>query len=80
MGISYNWFGFKFHWTHPSGVYDTHWLATASEKSKAGINVVPTNLPTTIIDSNKSYDILNNIRVIVISSALSPIISKIVYV
>ena len=54
VSISYNWFGFKFHWTCFSGIYDTNWLGIASEQSKAGNDALPINLPTTFDDSSKS--------------------------
>ena len=80
MSISYNWSGFKSHWTRLSGISDIDCLCIATEKSKARNNVVPTNLPTTSGDSIKSYDILYDTIVIVITTSTLPIICKIVSV
>ena len=50
-------------------VCDTHWLGTATKKSKAGNNGVPTNLPTASSDSTKCYDILYDTIEIVITTS-----------
>ena len=58
MSISCNWSGFESHWTNLSGVCDTYWLGTATEKSKARNEGVPTNLLTASDDDTKCYDIV----------------------
>ena len=78
MSISYNWSRYKSHWTRLSSICDIDWLGTATKKSKAGNSVVPTNLPTTSSDSDKSYNILYNTIVIVITTSFLPIICRIV--
>ena len=78
MSILYNWSGFESHFICLSGICDIDWLGSASEKSKAR-NDVPTNLLIAFGDNTKSYNVLCDTIVIVITTP-PPIIYRIVYV